>query len=219
MPISIYRHDFSNASFLNDVANQLSSSATINSAGGFLSQLVAFDITSVNAEDTDGTNLDPFMESLGFQRLASAGVKILDASTHWGSFDVSDAPTADVTAGDIGYCVDGYQGNPALVWYDGTNWRLTRTNEIITSSVSGSTVATVTITDAGSGNPNGSYVAYQNSTSGNGFGADFNITVAGGAITVATVNTPGNNYIVSDTLEIFGQNQLLNGTLTVATTL
>lgn len=219
MAILIYRHDFSNNDFTSRIENQISGAATINNSGGFLSQLFAIDITSPDTDDTDGTNLDPFMSNLGFQRLPSAGVKILDLSTHWGSFSVADAPTTDVTSGDIGHCIDGYQGNPALVWNDGINWRLARTNEIITSTVSGATVATVTISDAGSGNPNGNYVAYQNTTSGSGFGADFNITVAGGAITVATVNNPGNNYSVSDTIQLFGQNQLLNGTLTVATTL
>ena len=132
MAILIYQHSFSNAPFQNKVANQLSPSATVNLLGGFLSPLVALDITSVNSDDTDGTNLDDFMAELGFTRVTSSGIKILDQTTHWGSFEVADAPTL-ASNGDDGFCTNGDAGIGRPVYYDGANWRVVHNNNIISA--------------------------------------------------------------------------------------
>lgn len=123
MAILIYRHDFSDTEFLNKVAsNALSPDATINSAGGFFSQLVAFDITSTNAEDTDGTNLSEFMQSRGFTLVTATGAKILELRHDWGRFEVADAPSIGILDGDTGYCTDGDAGSPTNAYFDGTDW-------------------------------------------------------------------------------------------------
>lgn len=123
MTILIYRHDFTDTDFLNKVANvALSEDATINDSGGFISQLVAFDITSTNTDDTDGSNLNSFMAARGFSLVTANGAKILDPVTHWGSFEVADAPSSGVVAGDLGYTPNGDAGSAANCYYDGANW-------------------------------------------------------------------------------------------------
>ena len=204
MPILIYRQDFSDSPFLNEISNRaLSQDATVNLAGGFLSKLVAFDITSTDPDDTDGTNLDPFMARLGFTRISVAGAKILDTVAHWGSFEVADAPAANVSNGDLGFCVDGNLGFPSTVEYDGivaSQW----VNSHSKAPLSVAGVATASVFSGGTyTGTDGNYSATQQSTTGLGQGAEFTVTLTAGAITaVVSVDTPGSRYNPFDSITI-----------------
>ena len=223
MAILIYRHSFSNSLFQNKVTDQLSPNATINLGGGFLSSIVAFDITSTNAEDTDGTNLDPFMQDLGFTRITAAGAKILDEVIHWGSFDVNDAPTSDVTAGDLGHSTNGDGGSEGPCYYDGTNWINNKAGSIYAGlpiDTTGGGIDFASITNSGSyTGAAGLYSATQASTSGTGSGAEFTVRLDGtGLITeIIKIDNPGSGYAANDTvtLSVSGPTENTAAVLTV----
>lgn len=202
MAILIYRLSFNNGPFQAAIAARaLSSDATINNANAFLAPIVAFDITSTNAEDTDGTNLDPFMEDLGFTRVTDNGSKVLDDISYWGQFDVVDAPSEHVEAGNKAFCNDGFAGEPGPVWYDGDTWRNDSDRSLI-SNGTGVNVASVNNAGLYVG-ADGDYVATQASTSGSGVLATFIVTITAGVVaSVASITNRGYDYAASDTITL-----------------
>lgn len=66
-------------------------------------------------------------------------------------------------------------------------------------------VATLTITNAGSGLTNGTPTAVATTAiTGAGTGLTVDLTVSGGEITVATVNAGGDGYAIGDTVSVTG---------------
>lgn len=66
----------------------------------------------------------------------------------------------------------------------------------------GSTLASVVIATAGSGQTNGTFVVAANAGVGGGSGAAINVTIAGGVITSVSVNNPGYGYVTPPTFTI-----------------
>lgn len=66
----------------------------------------------------------------------------------------------------------------------------------------GSTLASVVIATAGSGQTNGTFVVAANAGVGGGSGAAINVTIAGGVITGVSVNNPGYGYVTPPTFTI-----------------
>lgn len=77
---------------------------------------------------------------------------------------------------------------------------------VSTSNLGGSKLSgSLAISSAGSGYGNGTYTDVPlTNISGSGFGATADITVSGGSITSATVNSPGGGYTASDTFSVAG---------------
>lgn len=202
----VYRLGYEDGPFQDAISNRaLSQDATIDNANAFLAPIWAITITSTNAEDTDGTNLDPFMAQYGFSRISGADEKVQDPISHWGSFETADAPSGGVTTGDLGHCTDGDFGQGAPVWFDGTDWRVTYTNAVIDSSTPTGGVAFAVVFSGGTftGATDGDYTATQASTSGSGTGATFTVTIASNTVTaVVGVDTAGTGYAGSDTINI-----------------
>ena len=197
----VYRLGYEDGPFQEAIKNRaLSKDATIDDAKAFLAPIWAVTITSTNDEDTDGTNLDPFMAQYGFSRLTLTDPEVLDTVSHWGSFDVKSAPHELAVEGNIAYCVDGFSGSPGPVWYNGTTWL--NSDRSLLSDGSGVNVASI---NNGGSYPgaDGNYTATQASTSGAGQNAVFTVSVASGAVTsVVSVDNRGYSYAATDTITL-----------------
>lgn len=135
MALIAYRGDGNNEFVLNKLRDQLSTTATLTSVNGLFSAIRVIDALEGDGNDlTVGGNLDTAMEELGFTRLSGSQTKIFDQIQHWGSFEVADAPTLDLTTGDMAFCTNGDAGVGRPVYWDGVNWRVVYNNNIISAT-------------------------------------------------------------------------------------
>lgn len=85
----------------------------------------------------------------------------------------------------------------------GSGYEINNTLSANVSSLGGSKINQLNITSGGSNYRDGSYNNVTLTNTGSlGQGATANITISGGAITVATINQPGAGYLVGDTLSV-----------------
>lgn len=93
---------------------------------------------------------------------------------------------------------------------DDTKWRSLLTQQIVSYENAHDFNSLLTITNHFNGNvQDGTYNVIQNSSNGNGIGAEFEIQIANNAITNITITNTGSGYNIGDTIVISGTQ--LNG--------
>ena len=106
--------------------------------------------------------------------------------------------------GDIRYYKALVTSEPETIGSSGTvvTTQYSQSQRCDTIKLTNTGVLTVSITTAGTGYTDGTFTATQGATSGTGKNAEFEVTIAAGAVTAVKVLETGSGYAATDTIDL-----------------